>query len=316
MVTRGPQANRESDAWGAIGSSPQRSSRGSDSKCVFPSDAHKRPTSRARLLSRNRLRPRFDRRRVSEQIAATTVGCWTVRRRPRKHTSQQRLTVPAGRGKDYRDTVNRGNSGKPPGLLQRAKNQPVVPDADPVPCPVLDTGSSPTPPTVSSRAKPRDLKHPSPRHCLPGQPPPYSIRGRPHLPIPGILETPIRHPRAKRRTSRPSHNHTRHSPNRRSATPVVPSIVTPHPDAGPAPTVGGGGAGPHSTHNHATPARGSLPRTRYGVVLQSLTVILEPPFYVILERSEGSPAPHSQPAFSQPVADPHSSSSPTPKHRH
>ncbi len=219
MVTRGPQANRESDAWGAIGSSPQRSSRGSDSKCVFPSDAHKRPTSRARLLSRKSLRPRFDRRRVSEQIAATTVGCWTVRRRPRKHTSQQRLTVPAGRGKDSRDTAKRGNSGgTTPGLLQRAKNQPVVPsivtphsDAGPVPYPVLDTGSSPTPHSCHPRAA--HLSSSSEAKDLPAIPQPHSPPTQPVFSQPVVPGQPGTHGGARdgRGYDLPLLTHNRHS---------------------------------------------------------------------------------------------------------
>ena len=57
------------------------------------------------------------------------------------------------------------------------------------------------------------------------------------------------------------YNLTHHfAPNRRSPTPVVPSIVSPHSDAGPVPTVGRGtGAGTHSTTvEHWPPGPGSL----------------------------------------------------------
>ncbi len=241
--------------------------------------------------------PGFDRLRVSEQIAVTTVGCRAVRRRPRKHTSQQRLSVPAGRGKDYRDTVNRGNSGQPPGLLQRAKNQTVVPHPDAVPSPVLDTGSCRT------------------FHS--------------------------RHPRAKRRTSRPSHNHTLHSPYRRSPNPscppssprtpmrgrypwwsagrarlqptapnsqpsfsqtVFPDLRTP---SSPTQIVDPGGRGyPHQPATQPHPARS--PTTPVGAVR-------ERPWYGARLQPT---APNSLPAFSQPVVpsivSPHSDAGPVP----
>ncbi len=168
-----------------------------------------------------------------------------MRRRPRKHTSQQRLSVPAGRGKDSRDTAKRGNSGQPPGLLQRAKNQPVVPHPDAVPSPVLDTGSPPT------------------SHSC--------------------------HPRAKRRIPRPSH----------------PTVIPPTRRAGPRSGTHGGardGRGyPQNPSTQPHPTRS--PTTHIGAVRERpwCGARLQPP------------APHSQPAFSQPVVpDPHTSSSPTP----
>ncbi len=160
---------------------PRDQAEGPIANASFPKTPISAPQSGRGCRAENRLRPRFDRRRVSEQLAATTVGCWTARRRPRKHTSQQRLTVSAGRGKGYRDTVNRGNSGQPPELLQRVKNQPVVPDF----------------PFMSSLSEAKDLPAIPQPHCpltlpafsqpvVPGQPGTHGGardgRGYPHQP--------------------------------------------------------------------------------------------------------------------------------------
>ncbi len=74
----------------------------------------------------------------------------------------------------------------------------------------------------------------------------------------------------------PPLTHNRHSPNpscppSSPRTPMRGRYPLPFRRTGETryPRWTGGGAGPHPSHIHATPARGSLPRTRYGVTLHS-----------------------------------------------
>ncbi len=193
MTTRGPQAKSERDAWGAIGSSPQRSSRGSDSKCVFPSDAHKRPTSRARLLSRKRLRPRFrppTRERANCRHYRWLLDC------AEKTEETYFPTTPHGSGRAWERQQRHCKTGQlrenPRGCFNAPKTKPSCRTPMRYPAPYLIRGLSPlTPPAFS-------------QPVVPGQPGTHGgADGQPGYP-----------------TNLPPLTHVRHSPKPSSPTPI------------------------------------------------------------------------------------------------